>query len=424
MNTTTIKIQNLNINVTANVNTKEKKTKSCLLQLRQEPYRIFFPIGWLGALLGALVWVLYYFQAIEYPAQLHKIGMIHLFLLSYILGFLLTAIPRFTATTHAKLSELISGLIGISLIGLSLFLREKSDFVLWFGSFISLSTLLCFLISRFKNKIQNPPSSFVFIGAALIFSWALILLQLTNILIFKNSFIPYWKVFLNSWIYFNFIISLIIGVGSKLIPAITGWTQIQSVEDQSKSQKRFIIYALFFYLIFLLSHLSNAFNVHLIIFNNIIFGALKASLLSIIAIKEWNLLKKPASKTYVSWGLWLSAWSIIVGEWLSVFLYNWKIHIEHMTLISGFLLITFIVGTRVGIAHGGYDLEIEKKSKRILFLIGFVFLSAITRISAGFLGERYSSHIFYAAITLIIGLFVWGSLMLPKFKTSKGSNQC
>ena len=61
------------------------------------PFRIFFPIGAVFALVGVALWPLYYAGAVaEYPSILHARLMIEGFMSSFIIGFLGTAGPRTT----------------------------------------------------------------------------------------------------------------------------------------------------------------------------------------------------------------------------------------------------------------------------------------------------------------------------------------
>src|SRR5262245_3977047 len=69
-----------------------------------DPYRIFFPLGILLGVMGVLIWPLYYFGLTQgYSGRAHAFVQTDGFLFAFVAGFLLTAIPRFTATeTPAK----------------------------------------------------------------------------------------------------------------------------------------------------------------------------------------------------------------------------------------------------------------------------------------------------------------------------------
>src|SRR5438128_11231971 len=64
-----------------------------------DPYRIFFPLGIVLGAMGVSIWPLYYFGITDgYSGRAHAFVQTDGFLYSFIAGFLLTAIPRFTGT--------------------------------------------------------------------------------------------------------------------------------------------------------------------------------------------------------------------------------------------------------------------------------------------------------------------------------------
>lgn len=74
----------------------------------EEPFRVFFPIGALLAVLGVALWPLYYAGAlVEYPSILHARLMVEGFMASFIIGFLGTAGPRITSAPYFSRSELL-----------------------------------------------------------------------------------------------------------------------------------------------------------------------------------------------------------------------------------------------------------------------------------------------------------------------------
>src|SRR3954464_7862678 len=64
--------------------------------IRREPYRLLFPLGIAHAAIGIGVWLPYYLwpALIPYPGQAHAVIQLQGFLLSFILGFLCTMLPK------------------------------------------------------------------------------------------------------------------------------------------------------------------------------------------------------------------------------------------------------------------------------------------------------------------------------------------
>ncbi|HNL68644.1 MAG TPA: NnrS family protein, partial [Leptospiraceae bacterium] len=80
--------------------------------MRENPYRLFFPLSWLGAFALAFVWIPAvlierHFLTIPgwnaYPRDLHSTLAAGVFVLPAMTGFLLTAAPRMTGSSPASM---------------------------------------------------------------------------------------------------------------------------------------------------------------------------------------------------------------------------------------------------------------------------------------------------------------------------------
>jgi uncharacterized protein involved in response to NO len=76
--------------------------------LEKDPFQLFFPLGALLAVASVLPWTAQLYGQGGYPRELHRVLMINGFLLSFVAGFLMTAITRFTGTHFATKGE-VSG---------------------------------------------------------------------------------------------------------------------------------------------------------------------------------------------------------------------------------------------------------------------------------------------------------------------------
>ena len=90
------------------------------------------------------------------------------------------------------------------------------------------------------------------------------------------------------------------------------------------------------------------------------------------------------------------------------------VHWMHLTYISGFGLMTFTVATRVTLAHGSYDLSFEARSKALWICGGFIFIAAVTRSAAPYVGAGYSSVLHFAALAWVLAILVWSSVFLVR----------
>ena len=76
--------------------------------LWNEPFRVFFPVGFLLALVGVLLWPLFFWGATAtYPGMMHARLMIEGFLACSIFGFLGTAGPRVLSARYFSRGEVL-----------------------------------------------------------------------------------------------------------------------------------------------------------------------------------------------------------------------------------------------------------------------------------------------------------------------------
>ena len=90
------------------------------------------------------------------------------------------------------------------------------------------------------------------------------------------------------------------------------------------------------------------------------------------------------------------------------------LHALHLAFISGFGLLTLLVASRVTLAHGGYDLSIEKRSRVFKWAGGWILAAALVRASAPLTAQAYFHHLAYAAACWIIGVGIWAAYFVPR----------
>ena len=70
-----------------------------------EPFRVFFPMAILLGVLGVSMWPLYFFGVISfYPGMNHSRVLAFGFFGSFMMGFLLTALPRLWLASEPPMS--------------------------------------------------------------------------------------------------------------------------------------------------------------------------------------------------------------------------------------------------------------------------------------------------------------------------------
>lgn len=371
--------------------------------MRFDLYRLYFPLGWLIGLWGAFVWVLFKFSLIAYPGAIHPEIMIGGFLLPFILGFLMTAIPKLTSSFGPQKTDYIASfLISTNLL---MAVVSSSPFYFRISSLISVLFLLFFIGTRFKARKSTLPNAFVFILLGIIME-----LFASSIFILSEKFQFSSQIeSLARLLYFQgFVMCFIIGVGSRIIPSIFGHMVQNNGVLKEASKKSYLFLVLLFFLTYFVE----------VFYSPFIGANFRSLILLMIFTIEWKIFESPKNKSYMTIGLWIATWAILLGHTLANYFVEYYIHFIHLYYISGISLLTFLIASRVSLSHSGIGLEIEKKSKKYIVLNSCIVLAALTRVVAGFVPSIYFDHLFYAASVWIFVVIFWGSFIFTKILDS------
>lgn len=358
-------------------------------QFTAEPYRLFFPLGTLLFLTGILLWVPLIFYPDEYPVLLHRALMLTGFTGTFIGGFLMTAVPKFSDTNPATPLEVFL-FFAATMVGLGASFTQEEETVLLLSA-LQPVVILLFLFSRITKRKQNPPYSFIFIFVGLLL-WILsgVLGYFLNVEDFKRLH------------YEGAISAIILGVGSRLIPGILGHVEIVRTQREAYERPVSLLKTVplhFFFLIILF--IASYF------FPETFGNFLRFGVVLFIGMKYWLLYKTPKDKTALTWCIWTSAWLIVLSFLIRGILSEAGIHASHSLFINGIALLSFLIATRVIQSHGPNDKALEN-SKVLYVMTSLIFLSSATRISAYLMPETYLRHLSYSAIVLALGVIIWG----------------
>jgi uncharacterized protein involved in response to NO len=366
----------------------------------QNPYRPLFLIGTISAIIGAGLWMPYGFQLMNfYPGRMHAHLMMGVFLLSFASGFLMTAIPKMTGTFPSGKVELflqITGLIFTAGCGLI----NKETTLFFISILLNLTMLLFFVGKRFLVKKNNPPDVFPFVMAGILSG------LLGSIFWIFGLYTIGHRLF-----YLNFILCLVLGVGSKLIPMLL---RLGPAKPNSKRTTVFLAIILF---------ISNFFEDYYLWS---LGPWIRSMVVLWVGIFYWRVFEKSTFNSGFTNGIRLSAISVILGSLLLALDPIHRMEWLHLIYISGFALLTFLVATRVILAHGGHDLNLEVKNWRITATVVLILLAAATRALAPFWPAGYNRHLAYSAFCLVFALVIWGWFFIPKLKgkTPFSSDRC
>lgn len=356
----------------------------------KEPYRFLFPIGLFFAVAGTAVWIKFALDpGTVYPGVIHARVMIGAFLLAFVCGFLMTAIPKMTASYPARRLEIwIAALLTVA-SGIAAYHPENSYFFLLAAS--ALLFLLIFAARRALKRTKAIPPFFAFVGVGLLSG-----LVGSALLFFAEPGFIYE--FGRRLFFQGMILCLVLGIGSRLIPVITGNAIVN---------RPLWNYAAVAMLIPVSFAAEAAGYVGA-------GGFLKAMAATMVAAGFWGLAARSKKFSRLAPAMRISGALVIGGLWMAALYPAFAVHWMHLTYVGGFGLMTFTVASRVTLAHGHYDLAFEARSRSLPVIGGLILLAAGTRVFAPFYPPEYIPHLAYAAFTWVIAVTIWGAVFLRK----------
>lgn len=350
-----------------------------------EPYRILFPLGALVGALGVLLWVMFSWRFIQFfPRKAHSHLMFFGFLWSFVAGFMMTAVPKMTRTSAASYLEIFTACLFV-LIQLVLNIRSMSDHSVHIFAAQNIF-LLIFFGRRFWVHRVLPFSGFVFIPVAFLQSF------LGALLFYLNSSTQFVYLLCGE----AFLMNLIFGLGSRLVPVISRLPDALSPTEASKAN--LWLKPLAVLTLVNLGYLLEAFGWDevgkLTRLLGLIFGA----------VMMIGLFRVPTRWSISGVGLKLSVVFILLGQTLNLSFFDWKLAGLHLTYIGGFSLITILISVRVMLAHGQQELDYEVNSRRLSLIVLSFLSAAVLRALSGnqiiSLGMTLSVFLFSAGLAL------------------------
>ncbi|MCB9090927.1 MAG: NnrS family protein [Halobacteriovoraceae bacterium] len=378
----------------------------------KDPFRIFFPVAIFYLLYASGLWIFYgIFDIGDFPVSEHANLFIGGYLYFSILGFLLTAIPRFTDSEFLTKYELLFFLIVIIFNLIFFFLNLI--FWFWLDIFLGLIFLFVFGAKRFLKRKQNPPFTFLFVGMGILIG---IFGSLFNSLLNLNEELFFY---LEPWgkvlFYDGMTTSFVIGVGGRLIPGILGFKDIiinqREIYEKSKSFIEVLpVNIQLMAILYFVSLLLEGFG------REVIGYIARAIVITYMSIKYWRIHTKVKTGKWHGRILRISCWFILIASWILCFKVDVAIHVKHLIYIGTYLLMTIMVASRVIIAHG-YQSSLEFEHRIFPYLItgSLIALAAILRFLVIFSEpDNYNVYLGFVGFLVFFSALAWSLIFLKK----------
>ncbi len=326
---------------------------------------LFFALGWMP----------------RYQGYLHANIQVQLYLASFVAGFLMTAIPRFSGSSPSKTWETLGVFFLLIAITITHFKQQWIYSELFYGALIIF--LARFIAVRFLTRqVENPPIEFMWIPVAMLIALAGVWL--------KTAILAGWvdasrMTLGRSLEEQGFVLAVVLGVGGFLGPRLLNTASLSNVTaiNLKEMQKIKIITHAVLAVCFVGSFILEAYHSHAAY-------ALRAILVTTVFLKTRVLHWKPLKEGSLFQKLLaLSFVSIALGYWLLTFFPRYRVTLLHFVFLSGFSLMIYCVSTMVVLSHSGNGGRLHE-GLWIFWLFGVGTASAISlRICADFVPEHY-----------------------------------
>ena len=384
-----------------------------ILDAPVEPYRYLFAIGAVNAVCGAVVWLVYAAGLMPYPAVMHPILMSGGFLTSFGLGFLWTALPRFTHSDTTRFRDILPLLV-TSLAAMASTLVGWISIAMIFHLLTVIQSLV-FAERCFRRGQQTAPDSFVFIRVGLVINATCIgILVLQSFLQTSAdaSMMPFaLSHFARSFFLKGFMLFLLIGVGHRLVPAIIGMPSPQKIDLHPRSST--ILHSMLHGVMKSKEHwlLMTAFLGAFLI-EALGEVRISASVFAVTfvwtALRVFRVTHRPDVSHPVALFVWCSVWSMTIAPLCIAVWPQAAIHLWHIMFIAALALVTIMVSLRVSISHSGFGvIHSEERKRYITWIGGLLLLTAAVRATIALTPAQAVSHYAYASLLWIIVIATW-----------------
>lgn len=368
----------------------------------REPYRVLFPLGALAGCSGVGHWLAYAMGIMpEYSGFLHASIQLGAYLACFILGFLWTALPRFTATPPARGWEVAALGFVISAEAWALWRQQWPVAVAAFGLLLlALAAFAALRVGQARERV-TPPAEFVWILAAVIFGLAgcsvTLLVQFGHAPVVWLAWArPLWQQ--------GFLLAIVIGVAGFLAPRLLGRLASfapMTVEQAARQRRQRLRWHGLGIAVLAASFLLEGSGAIRAAY------AARAALLTVALVLPAKLWQPPRAREEYVWLLWTSLWMVALGFWGPVAWPRFRVALLHVAFIGGFSLMIFAVATMVIYSHAGDSMALRGRVWPLRLAAAGVAVALVARLAADLWPARYTLLLGTAAAGWLAGMLVW-----------------
>lgn len=364
-----------------------------------EPYRVLFPIGIGIGLYGVGLWVIHALGWIPYPGSAHAALLIQGFQQSFILGFLMTAMPAFLHAPHCRRGEMVAALGLLAAFALLAAIGWVAA-----AEIAYVGTLLVPVYMAASRVIARqagpPPEEFILVAAG--FATGIVGAVWT-----AGGAAGLWAEPTARYgirlVAYGTVLMVVLGVGGLLVPTFMAMKEPLTIPGIAKAHQRGprrILYAIIVVSLLASLALEAAHRPVTAAWTRALVG-------SVVLLWVWKLFRSPGRADRLSYALWSAGWLLFVGLWAGALFPQRPLVGAHIVFIGGFGFLTLGIGTRVVVRHGGHPLPLEA---RVIGTASLVLLGAalVARVAAETPDPASSARTTLLAVAAAAWIAAWG----------------
>lgn len=378
--------------------------------LRREPFRICFPLAVLCGLLGVNHWLAFALGWSAAYSGFYHAGLQVAYMLGFIAGFLLTALPRFSSTEPSTSLEL--GLLLVLWMAQPVLL-SMGQWVWAQSAFAAVLVLLAvFAVRRFAKRrtAAGPPTEFVWLPMGILLG----LVGSTLFVLIQWGVLPTpWLAAARPMAQQGFLLSVVLGVGGFMAPRLMGRplllvTPPGQSEDTARRirRRRVLIHAGAGAALACSFVLEGAGRLPLAY-------ALRAAVVTGELAWTTQFYRRPAVSAGYVHLLWASLWLLVIGLWGAALLSSYRAAMLHLVFLGGFSLMAFAVGTMVVFSHSGQGQRLQQPLWALRLVGSGIAMAIVARLAAEWLPQALFPLLGVAAACWSIAGLSWLWLILP-----------
>ncbi len=382
----------------------------------QEPYRLFFPLGVLFGAIGVGHWFYYGFGlSPTYSVFFHSSVQMLIFVNCFVVGFLMTFIPRFTGSRYASEAEVLSFLF--LFVGMAIFLSlgqwsyAQGLYLVWLILLMRFPLVRLFKKDPNKKEKKAPPLELLWIPFGIFAGlFGTIVLMLAQARVLPVALAMVGKPMMEQ----GFLLSIVLGIAGFLIPRMLGTYQKESIQEKPSQEECLSgskhdgkkISVQFAANLAAMAMVFVSFWFEGWGFLRLAYG-LKAAAATMQFVRTRTLFVVPTKASlYVVWA-WISAWMVVAGLWLACLFPDYYVVMLHITFIGGFTLMAYSVGTMVIMSHAG-EMEALKKPLWIFWVVILgLGLTLTKRLIVIYFPNAYFKFLGIASAVWVLTSAVW-----------------